>query len=92
MPAAPQRGGPIRFDAGDFHGPATDAPRDRRMAGREQLADVRADRGILAHILEVQAIADDTAATKLTGRDLSEPGELTHDEIGRDRPIPTTGS
>ncbi|HWC55695.1 MAG TPA: cell cycle transcriptional regulator TrcR, partial [Sphingomicrobium sp.] len=33
------------------------------------------------HILEVQAIADDTAATKLTGRDPIRAGELTHDEI-----------
>src|SRR5258708_377758 len=33
------------------------------------------------HILEVQAIADDTAATKLTGRDLIRAGELTHEEI-----------
>ena len=33
------------------------------------------------HILEVQAIADDTAATKLTGRDPVRAGELTHDEI-----------
>jgi len=33
------------------------------------------------HILEVQAIADDTAATKLTGRDPVRAGELTHLEI-----------
>jgi hypothetical protein len=33
------------------------------------------------HILEVQAIADDTAATKLTGRDPLRAGELTQDEI-----------
>ena len=33
------------------------------------------------HILEVQAIADDTAATKLTGRDPIRAGELTHEEI-----------
>ena len=33
------------------------------------------------HILEVQAIADDTAATKLTGRDPIRANELTHDEI-----------
>ena len=32
------------------------------------------------HILEVQAIADDTAATKLTGRDPIRAGELTHEE------------
>jgi hypothetical protein len=35
------------------------------------------------HILEVQAIADDTAATKLTGRDPIRAGELTHEEIER---------
>src|SRR4028119_1753256 len=35
------------------------------------------------HILEVQAIADDTAATKLTGRDPLRSGELTHEEIER---------
>jgi hypothetical protein len=35
------------------------------------------------HILEVQAIADDTAATKLTGRDPIRAGELTQDEIDR---------
>src|SRR5437763_11088617 len=33
------------------------------------------------HILEVQAIADDTAATKLTGRDPIRASELTHEEI-----------
>jgi len=35
------------------------------------------------HILEVQAIADDTAATKLTGRDPVRAGELTQEEIER---------
>jgi len=35
------------------------------------------------HILEVQAIADDTAATKLTGRDPLRMGELTLEEIAR---------
>lgn len=35
------------------------------------------------HILEVQAIADDTAATKLTGRDPIRAGELTLAEIER---------
>ena len=33
------------------------------------------------HILEIQAIADDTAATKLTGRDPIRANELTHEEI-----------
>ena len=40
------------------------------------------------HILEVRAIADDTAATKLTGRDPIRAGELTQEEIdtGQDDP------
>jgi uncharacterized protein len=41
------------------------------------------------HILEVQAIADDTAATKLTGRDPLRSGELTMDEIERGQDDPT---
>ena len=40
------------------------------------------------HILEVQAIADDTAATKLTGRDPVRAGELTHEEILRGQADP----
>lgn len=40
------------------------------------------------HILEVQAIADDTAATKLTGRDPIRAGELTQDEIARGQADP----
>jgi len=40
------------------------------------------------HILEVQAIADDTAATKLTGRDPLRSGELTQDEIERGQADP----
>jgi hypothetical protein len=40
------------------------------------------------HILEVQAIADDTAATKLTGRDPLRSGELTLDEIDRGQADP----
>jgi uncharacterized protein len=35
------------------------------------------------HILEVQAIADDTAATKLTGRDPIRASEITQAEIER---------
>ena len=41
------------------------------------------------HILEVQAIADDTAATKLTGRDPIRAGELTQEEIERGQKDPT---
>ncbi|MDB5694982.1 MAG: cytoplasmic protein, partial [Sphingomonas bacterium] len=40
------------------------------------------------HILEVQAIADDTAATKLTGRDPIRAGELTQEEIERGQTDP----
>ncbi|QAY75926.1 DUF1013 domain-containing protein [Sphingosinicella sp. BN140058] len=40
------------------------------------------------HILEVQAIADDTAATKLTGRDPVRAGELTLEEIARGQDDP----
>ena len=40
------------------------------------------------HILEVQAIADDTAATKLTGRDPIRAGELNHEEIERGQKDP----
>jgi uncharacterized protein len=40
------------------------------------------------HILEVQAIADDTAATKLTGRDPLRAGELTLEEIERGQADP----
>ena len=40
------------------------------------------------HILEVQAIADDTAATKLTGRDPIRAGELTQEEIEKGQADP----
>ncbi len=40
------------------------------------------------HILEVQAIADDTAGTKLTGRDPIRAHELTQDEIDRGQADP----
>jgi uncharacterized protein len=40
------------------------------------------------HILEVQAIADDTAATKLTGRDPIRAHELTMEEIERGQADP----
>ena len=40
------------------------------------------------HVLEVQAIADDTAATKLTGRDPIRSGELTHEEIEKGQKDP----
>jgi hypothetical protein len=40
------------------------------------------------HILEIQAIADDMAATKLTGRDPLRAGELTQEEIDRGQADP----
>ncbi len=40
------------------------------------------------HILEIQAIADDTAATKLTGRDPIRAGELTQAEIDKGQQDP----
>ncbi len=40
------------------------------------------------HILEVQAMADDLASSKYTGRDPIHSGELTHDEIGRGQADP----
>ncbi len=40
------------------------------------------------HILEIQAIADDTAATKLTGRDPIRANELTHEEIEKGQSDP----
>lgn len=40
------------------------------------------------HVLEIQAIADDTAATKLAGRDPIRAGELSQDEIDRGQANP----
>lgn len=40
------------------------------------------------HILEVQAIADDTAATKLTGRDPIRAGDLTQADIDKGQANP----
>ena len=40
------------------------------------------------HILEIQAIADDTAATKLTGRDPVRAGEVTMQEIEKGQADP----
>jgi hypothetical protein len=41
------------------------------------------------HILEVQAMADDLAGSKYTGRDPVHAGELTNDEIERGQADPT---
>jgi hypothetical protein len=40
------------------------------------------------HILEVQAMADDLASSKYTGRDPVHSGELTHDEIEKGQADP----
>ena len=40
------------------------------------------------HILEVQAMADDLASSKYTGRDPVHAGELTHEEIDRGQADP----
>jgi len=40
------------------------------------------------HILEVQAMADDLAASKYTGRDPVHSGELSHDEIAKGQADP----
>jgi hypothetical protein len=41
------------------------------------------------HILEVQAMADDLASSKYTGRDPVHAGELTHEEIERGQADPS---
>jgi len=41
------------------------------------------------HILEVQAMADDLASSKYTGRDPVHSGELTHDEIEKGQADPS---
>jgi hypothetical protein len=56
---------------------------DNTSLSFEQIADFCG-----LHILEVQAIADDTAATKLTGRDPVRAHEVTQDEIDRGQADP----
>ena len=56
---------------------------DNSALSFEQIADFCG-----LHILEIQAIADDTAATKLTGRDPVRAGELTHEEIEKGQKDP----
>jgi len=56
---------------------------DNTALSFEQIADFCG-----LHILEVQAIADDTAATKLTGRDPVRAGELTMAEIEKGQKDP----
>lgn len=57
---------------------------DNTALSFEQIADFCG-----LHILEVQAIADDTAATKLTGRDPVRAGELTSAEIEKGQADPS---
>ncbi|RIA37794.1 hypothetical protein DFR49_3682 [Hephaestia caeni] len=56
---------------------------DNTALSFEQIADFCG-----LHILEVQAIADDTAATKLTGRDPVRAHELTIEEIDKGQADP----
>ena len=56
---------------------------DNTALSFEQIADFCG-----LHILEVQAIADDTAATKLTGRDPVRAHELTMEEIEKGQANP----
>lgn len=56
---------------------------DNTALSFEQIADFCG-----LHILEVQAIADDTAATKLTGRDPVRAHELTMEEIEKGQKNP----
>jgi uncharacterized protein len=57
---------------------------DNTSLSFEQIA-----RFCMLHILEVQAIADDMAATKLTGRDPIRAGELTMEEIEKGQNDPS---
>ena len=57
---------------------------DNTSLSFEQIADFCG-----LHILEVQAIADDTAATKLTGRDPVRAHEVTQDQIDRGQADPS---
>jgi hypothetical protein len=56
---------------------------DQTSLSFEQIADF-----CELHILEIQAIADDTAATKLTGRDPVRAHELTMEEIEKGQANP----
>ncbi|MGK6324534.1 cell cycle transcriptional regulator TrcR [Sphingomonas sp. DT-51] len=56
---------------------------DNTSLSFEQIADFCG-----LHILEVQAIADDTAATKLTGRDPVRAHEVTQEEIDKAQASP----
>jgi hypothetical protein len=57
---------------------------DNTSLGFEQIAEFCG-----LHILEVQAMADDLASSKYTGRDPVHAGELSHEEIARGQADPT---
>jgi hypothetical protein len=57
---------------------------DNTSLGFEQIAEFCG-----LHILEVQAMADDLASSKYTGRDPVHSGELSHEEIERGQADPT---
>ncbi|MXP40159.1 DUF1013 domain-containing protein [Altererythrobacter soli] len=57
---------------------------DNTSLGFEQIAEFCG-----LHILEVQAMADDLASSKYTGRDPVHSGELTHEEIERGQADPS---
>ena len=90
--AAPRRGGPYCFPE-NSQWPSRSCPTRPppgwstiRRLSFEQIADFCG-----LHFLEMQAIADDTAATKLTGRDPVRANELTHDEIEKGQKDPDYG-
>jgi len=56
---------------------------DNTALGFEQIAEFCG-----LHILEVQAMADDLASSKYTGRDPVHSGELTHEEIAKGQADP----
>ncbi len=57
---------------------------DNTALGFEQIAEFCG-----LHILEVQAMADDLASSKYTGRDPVHSGELTHEEIAKGQADPS---
>jgi hypothetical protein len=63
---------------------ASDAQGDRRLAGRQHIAELRADRRLLhLHPLEVQGVADGDVAGGIMGVNPIQNGQLTREEIER---------
>src|SRR4051794_13638505 len=79
--AAPGRGGPYRFWRPAVAQPLMPHATAAWLVDNSSLTFEQIAEFCGLHILEIKAIADDTAATKLTGRDPIRAGELTHDEI-----------